>query len=138
MVPSAGPPVIEGGLPRYRPGDLVNVTCTTGKSKPAADLYWYINGEPVSLDSSDGRARFPENDPYIRNSFMTWKVNNFVSNEKSLISGFTLYSTYPNTSSDIRHFYCKVCLFTNGLLAFVLDMYTCVLCGMAHVCSFPC
>eukprot|EP00096_Caligus_rogercresseyi_P005165 TRINITY_DN2013_c0_g1_i1.p1 TRINITY_DN2013_c0_g1~~TRINITY_DN2013_c0_g1_i1.p1 ORF type:complete len:308 (-),score=55.05 TRINITY_DN2013_c0_g1_i1:316-1239(-) len=49
VTPSNGPK-IHGGKVRYRPGDTVNVNCTSRKSKPAADLLWSINGEPA-LDS---------------------------------------------------------------------------------------
>ncbi|CAB4060782.1 unnamed protein product, partial [Lepeophtheirus salmonis] len=37
--------VVEGGQPRYRIGDGVNVSCTSRNSLPAAQLAWYINGE---------------------------------------------------------------------------------------------
>lgn len=38
-------PIISGGFPRYHIGDKVEVNCTSYKSKPAAKLKWYINGE---------------------------------------------------------------------------------------------
>jgi len=41
-------PRISGGQTRYKPGDTVNVNCTSGKSKPAVHLAWYINGEQVN------------------------------------------------------------------------------------------
>lgn len=40
-------PRISGGQDRYKPGDTVNVNCTSGRSKPAVQLAWYINGEQV-------------------------------------------------------------------------------------------
>lgn len=43
-LPDEGPR-IEGGRPRYQVGDTVNVKCTSGRSKPAAHLLWFINGE---------------------------------------------------------------------------------------------
>ncbi len=43
-LPDEGP-VITGGYPRYHIGDRVNVNCTSFRSKPAAKLKWYINGE---------------------------------------------------------------------------------------------
>lgn len=43
-------PRITGGRPRYQIGDAVRVNCTSGRSKPAAHLNWFINGEPA--DSS--------------------------------------------------------------------------------------
>ncbi|XP_071742783.1 uncharacterized protein [Lepeophtheirus salmonis] len=43
-LPESGPD-IEGGQPRYRIGDWVNVSCTSRNSLPAAQLAWYINGE---------------------------------------------------------------------------------------------
>uniref|UniRef100_A0A182QRS5 Ig-like domain-containing protein n=1 Tax=Anopheles farauti TaxID=69004 RepID=A0A182QRS5_9DIPT len=38
-------PIITGGKPRYQVGDLVRVNCTSARSKPAAQLTWYINSE---------------------------------------------------------------------------------------------
>jgi len=37
-------PRISGGQHTYHVGDWVRVNCTSDKSKPAADLQWYING----------------------------------------------------------------------------------------------
>ncbi|GBL87886.1 hypothetical protein AVEN_239521-1 [Araneus ventricosus] len=38
-------PKILGSQPRYEVGDIVNVTCKSGPSKPAAQLKWSINGK---------------------------------------------------------------------------------------------
>ncbi|XP_049790051.1 uncharacterized protein LOC126195466 [Schistocerca nitens] len=43
-LPDEGPR-ITGGRPRYQVGDTVRVNCTSGRSKPAAQLAWFINGE---------------------------------------------------------------------------------------------
>ncbi|XP_068085252.1 uncharacterized protein [Anabrus simplex] len=43
-LPTEGPR-ISGGRPRYQIGDMVRINCTAGKSKPAAQLMWFINGE---------------------------------------------------------------------------------------------
>ncbi|KAK2588488.1 hypothetical protein KPH14_004471 [Odynerus spinipes] len=42
-------PVITGrpGRRRYQVSDVVRFNCTSAKSKPAAMLSWFINGEPV-------------------------------------------------------------------------------------------
>ncbi|KAI4497382.1 hypothetical protein M0802_007393 [Mischocyttarus mexicanus] len=42
-------PAIEGrpGRRRYQVSDVVRFNCTSAKSKPAAMLSWFINGEPV-------------------------------------------------------------------------------------------
>ena len=37
-----------GGNARYSIGDVVNMTCKSERSSPAANLSWYINGELVS------------------------------------------------------------------------------------------
>ena len=42
-------PRISGGQHTYHVGDWVRVNCTSDKSKPAADLQWYINGREVSI-----------------------------------------------------------------------------------------
>ena len=41
-------PIVRGASEKYHPGDLVRVNCTSAKSKPAANLKWFINGKPVS------------------------------------------------------------------------------------------
>lgn len=46
VLPTEGPK-ITGGRPRYQVGDRVHVNCTSGRSKPATHLTWYINGEPA-------------------------------------------------------------------------------------------
>ncbi|EDW26375.1 GL22402 [Drosophila persimilis] len=46
-LPDQGPPKISGGRPRYQTGDWVRINCTAGRSKPAVDLSWFVNGEAV-------------------------------------------------------------------------------------------
>lgn len=46
VLPSDGPK-ISGGRPRYHINDIVRVNCTSGRSKPATRLTWFINGEPA-------------------------------------------------------------------------------------------
>ncbi|CAO1334690.1 unnamed protein product [Diamesa serratosioi] len=48
-LPDEGPR-IAGGKARYQIGDPVRLNCTSGRSKPAAHLAWFINGDPA--DSS--------------------------------------------------------------------------------------
>ena len=43
-MPDEGP-LISGAHPRYHVGDRVDINCTSFRSKPAAKLRWYINGE---------------------------------------------------------------------------------------------
>ncbi|XP_013187127.1 uncharacterized protein LOC106132307 [Amyelois transitella] len=45
-LPDQGP-TITGSRLRYQIGDRVQVNCTSGKSRPATRLAWYINGEPA-------------------------------------------------------------------------------------------
>lgn len=45
-LPDEGPK-ITGGKVRYQIGDMVRVNCTSGRSKPAVQLNWMINGEPA-------------------------------------------------------------------------------------------
>lgn len=47
VLPEQGPK-ITGGRPRYQIGDEVNVNCTSGRSKPATHLNWFINGESAN------------------------------------------------------------------------------------------
>ncbi|GFX16619.1 uncharacterized protein TNCV_23901 [Trichonephila clavipes] len=48
MVLPKEPPVIEGADSMYEVGDRVNVTCSSGPSKPAATLSWFINGNQAN------------------------------------------------------------------------------------------
>ncbi|XP_071520232.1 cell adhesion molecule 2-like [Panulirus ornatus] len=45
-----GNPVVVGGQPQYRPGEVVNLTCLAPKSIPAATLTWYINDQQATQD----------------------------------------------------------------------------------------
>ncbi|XP_046387590.1 uncharacterized protein LOC124157130 [Ischnura elegans] len=58
-LPEEGPR-ISGGRPRYQVGDTVRVNCTSGRSKPAAQLIWFINGDQA--DSSFLRGPFSASD----------------------------------------------------------------------------
>ncbi len=49
-------PKILGGRGHYRPGDRVRVNCTSGPSKPAASLAWYINDKKVRPRLSRSRS----------------------------------------------------------------------------------
>ncbi|KAK3927941.1 Kin of IRRE-like protein 3 [Frankliniella fusca] len=44
MLPKDGPH-ITGGKPKYRVDEDVDVLCSVNRSKPAASLLWFINGE---------------------------------------------------------------------------------------------
>jgi len=50
VVPPKSGPTIRGGKSRYRPGDRVDVNCTSELSKPAADLVWFVNGRPAERE----------------------------------------------------------------------------------------
>ncbi|PSN47571.1 hypothetical protein C0J52_17315 [Blattella germanica] len=41
-------PKIEGVQESYNVGDYVSANCTSGKSRPAAELTWHVNGVKVS------------------------------------------------------------------------------------------
>ncbi|XP_047002319.1 uncharacterized protein LOC124619777 [Schistocerca americana] len=43
-----GPPTLVAERERYYPGDLLRANCTAPPSRPAAQLSFYINDEPVS------------------------------------------------------------------------------------------
>ncbi|XP_065221722.1 uncharacterized protein LOC135846515 isoform X2 [Planococcus citri] len=55
-LPDEGPK-INGGKPRYHIGDTVDVNCTSGRSKPAASLHWFINGDQVNTTFLKGPFR---------------------------------------------------------------------------------
>ena len=44
VLPKDGPH-ITGGKPKYRVDEEVDVQCSVNRSKPAASLLWFINGE---------------------------------------------------------------------------------------------
>ncbi|XP_048480434.1 uncharacterized protein LOC105389001 [Plutella xylostella] len=46
-LPSEGP-TITGLQSHYRVGELLSISCTSGRARPAAALAWYVNGEPAS------------------------------------------------------------------------------------------
>lgn len=50
VLPDEGPK-ISGGRPRYQIGDTVHVNCTSGRSKPATRLNWFINSEPAEPET---------------------------------------------------------------------------------------
>ena len=54
LVPPQTAPQITGIDGSYRPGDLVQVHCTSRDSRPAAHLRWIVNGKPVSPHSFYG------------------------------------------------------------------------------------
>lgn len=41
-------PMITGGKANYKVGDLLNVNCSSTKSRPAPQLHWYLNEEMVN------------------------------------------------------------------------------------------
>ncbi|XP_017772957.1 PREDICTED: cell adhesion molecule 2-like [Nicrophorus vespilloides] len=51
-------PRIAGGRNRYQVGDTVRVNCTSGRSKPAAQLNWFINGENADQSFLKGPETF--------------------------------------------------------------------------------
>ncbi|XP_058126089.1 uncharacterized protein LOC131282869 [Anopheles ziemanni] len=48
-LPDAGP-TITGAKPWYHVGDEVRVNCSSGRSKPATILSWYVNDERAASD----------------------------------------------------------------------------------------
>lgn len=50
-LPDRGP-TITGSRLRYQIGDRVQANCTSGRSRPATRLAWYINGEPAPLGAT--------------------------------------------------------------------------------------
>ncbi|GBP07563.1 hypothetical protein EVAR_74147_1 [Eumeta japonica] len=49
-MPEHGPTIV-GSRPRYQIGDRVQVNCTSGRSRPATRLAWYVNGELAPLSA---------------------------------------------------------------------------------------
>ncbi|GIZ01496.1 uncharacterized protein CEXT_18361 [Caerostris extrusa] len=55
VVPPSDGPVLMEGKSDYELGDNVSILCNSGKSKPAPELKWYINGQ---LKDFSGKAAF--------------------------------------------------------------------------------
>ena len=62
-------PVITGGhqeLPgapkmKYKPGDVLNLTCTSAPSNPPAQLEWRLNDKKVRISNAIETARYVHN-----------------------------------------------------------------------------
>lgn len=48
VLPKKGPEIV-GVRPQYDVGDVVNVTCHAGPSRPAGVVEWLINGDHVRI-----------------------------------------------------------------------------------------
>jgi hypothetical protein len=104
LFPPATPdhgPVITGGKARYQIGDMVRLNCTSGRSKPAAHLQWFINGEPA--------------DPILTRQYETL-VTGREGNEKTLYICLYIY-----TSICTKYIHIKYC----SLYIFFLKHYLC-------------
>ena len=51
------PPQIQGLQPEYALHETVDVMCTSARAFPAAELDFFVNDEPVSLE--DSKTSFP-------------------------------------------------------------------------------
>lgn len=58
VLPKKGPEIV-GVRSQYKIGDLVNVTCHAGPSKPAGRLEWFINGLHPSEDDDAAEVIYP-------------------------------------------------------------------------------
>ena len=71
-LPDEGP-IISGGFPRYHIGDKVEVNCTSKRSKPAAKLKWYINGEQADQNVvKKYKVSFSLFDKMITGAYSAW------------------------------------------------------------------
>lgn len=75
-LPEEGPR-ITGGRPRYQVGDTVRVNCTSGSSKPAAQLVWFINGEQVGYMChwTSNYVNMTKNCPQSKEVFTKYRTN---------------------------------------------------------------
>lgn len=48
-VPPRDGPSITGGIEDTKEGPFLDMMCVSGRSTPAAQLQWFINGKPVSV-----------------------------------------------------------------------------------------
>ncbi|CAG4972008.1 unnamed protein product [Parnassius apollo] len=63
VLPEYGP-VISGFRPHYQIGDRVRVNCTSGRSRPAMRLAWYLNGEPAPFSATMTPVVFKDHDGF--------------------------------------------------------------------------
>lgn len=121
-LPDEGP-IISGGFPRYHIGDKVNVNCTSFRSKPAAKLKWYINGEQADhvfvktyevtedkdgLETSTLGLRFKVREKHFKNGDLKLKCTATIatiywkSNEES-VQGVRTQSALASESRTLRN-----------------------------------
>lgn len=121
-LPDEGP-IITGGFPRYHIGDKVEVNCTSKRSKPAAKLRWYINGEIADnnfvknysvvaedqgLETSTLGLRFKVRDKHFKNGDLKLKCTAVIatiywkSNEES-VQGVRPQSALVSESRSSRN-----------------------------------
>lgn len=146
MLPSDGPK-ITGGRPRYHINDIVNVNCTSGRSKPATHLTWFINGEPVDssylknydtlitgregLETTILGLEFKVRANHFRKGAMKLKVRH-CSIDKSRIclnevlhsSGIHFVCTSMHIDSRLKHYFPLLYLFVKQCLAKIASVYS--------------
>lgn len=118
-LPDEGPR-ITGGRARYQLGEWVDVNCTSGRSRPATQLSWFINGDLANpdylrhfetavtgregLETSTLGLRFKVKHKHFRRGDMKLKVNEGlicgVSRDSNLLLNF---SFPPPPLSVSRH-----------------------------------
>lgn len=126
-LPEEGPK-ITGGRARYQLGEWVDVNCTSGRSRPATQLSWFINGDLANpdylrhfetvvtgregLETSTLGLRFKVKHKHFRRGDMKLKVNTRTSlakdlgKEKSqtLFHTFSLFRPLLNSVSGHHRF----------------------------------
>lgn len=120
-------PTITGGLPRYEVNHMVNVNCTASKSKPPAELKWYLNDQPAPVEhyvyysplvyKDDQKAsvlglRFKVLQRHFDNSEMRLKCTATLSKVLNMSNQQTVVGS--SQQSSLLHIYEKMGPTTNG------------------------
>lgn len=103
VLPKQGPE-IRGTKPHYKVGDVVNVTCNAGASKPPAVVTWYINGEEVPPKYEKTYPIFRDQDQLFHSSLgitFTAEQRHFTYGIMKLKCTATVSEAYSLSSEEI-------------------------------------
>ncbi|XP_076305201.1 cell adhesion molecule 2-like [Tachypleus tridentatus] len=115
VFPTEGPR-INGGRHEYAVGDTVNINCTSAKSRPEAQIRWYINNKPVQaeyittfptkhhgdgLKTSTVGLRFDVRDDHLWNGRVKLRCTATVSRAVELSNEAVIF-TRQRHASDLR------------------------------------
>ncbi|XP_044729307.1 uncharacterized protein LOC123292660 [Chrysoperla carnea] len=103
-LPDSGPK-ITGAFARYKIGEKLAMKCISGKSKPATDLTWLLNGEQVHSQHLRGPFRVVVGSEGLEQTSLTLhfkvKASHFKGSEMKLECLATINPVYSQSSTEI-------------------------------------